>query len=423
METQTPGRPIAMIVLDGAGDALSPARGGTPFERAALPALDHLAANGYAGMLTPIAGGVTPETHSGLVNLLGYQLSPAEIPRGPIEALGCGLRIDDGDLALRVNFGTRDAETGLIADRRVCRSLSITEAEELSDAVQSKLTSALPDYQIALRVVREYRLCAVVCAPGRRFSDAVSNTDPAYPTEGAGIARLGPWMPLACRALDGSSAAQDTAQIVNSIIEVAEAVLETHPINAERSGRGEPAANCWLTRGPGAHLPRVTPLPKLMGGPVTMLVDLPIEAGVGHLVGADVRTYTIGTGRNPYGRLLDAIQGASEASALVVVHVKGPDEFGHDRDFVGKARCLESLDRELIQPLVDAELGATLVVTSDHATPCSSGFHSADPVPFVIFGERVPHRPAAAFTERACSLAAAQPIVGSALLSQASLRS
>src|SRR5258708_2566476 len=176
--------PIVILILDGAGDTVeSAAYAQSPFEQADLIGLDELVARGHAGALYPIRPGIEPETHSGMLNLLGYAFLPSEVPRGPIEALGCGMSVQQGDLVLRANFGTRDETTGRIADRRVCRSLSAAEARLLCADMVRALGSENPSYIFDMCVVRDYRACVVIRSRSGPLSDSISNTDPGYPTE------------------------------------------------------------------------------------------------------------------------------------------------------------------------------------------------------------------------------------------------
>jgi 2,3-bisphosphoglycerate-independent phosphoglycerate mutase len=399
-------RPIVMLILDGAADVPGcESYSVSPLAAAKTPGLDKLARNGHAGLLFPIGEGVEPETHSGMLNLFGYPLMPSEAPRGPIEALGCGLKVETGDLVLRVNFGTRDETTGLIADRRVCRSLSLDDAMTLCRDLVEHLRITISGYEVDMRVVREYRGCAVIHSKTIRLSQAISNTDPGYPTEGQQQHCDGGYEPIACRALNGTKSARQTADLVNDFVSRSEEFLREHPINRTRRAAGGPLANAILTRGPGCSLPNVDPISARFGVPFTLLADLPIESGVGLLVGCKVHNYLPGEDlEKTYRSLAEEIMRLALPDTVTVVHVKGPDEYGHDGDFHGKVRSIEEIDQWLIEPLSHDLLGRSIIiVTSDHATPCFFLTHTADPVPFVVAGNRVPHNGATRLTEQACA--------------------
>jgi 2,3-bisphosphoglycerate-independent phosphoglycerate mutase len=69
---------------------------------------------------------------------------------------------------------------------------------------------------------------------------------------------------------------------------------------------------------------------------------------------------------------------------VVYVHIKGPDEFGHDGDARGKKRNVELIDRDFFSSCVDLLGDVTMAVSCDHATPCTIKMHSADPVPLLV---------------------------------------
>jgi 2,3-bisphosphoglycerate-independent phosphoglycerate mutase len=83
---------------------------------------------------------------------------------------------------------------------------------------------------------------------------------------------------------------------------------------------------------------------------------------------------------------------ALEDHDLVYVHVEAPDEAGHERDARLKIRCIEDLDRRLVQRVLDGleerRLEAVVAVLPDHPTPVAHGKHVRDPVPVAIWDPR-----------------------------------
>jgi 2,3-bisphosphoglycerate-independent phosphoglycerate mutase len=60
------------LIIDGMGDLPSPELNGlTPLEAAYTPLFDHLAGNGFYGLVDPIKQGEIPNTHSGTGMLMG----------------------------------------------------------------------------------------------------------------------------------------------------------------------------------------------------------------------------------------------------------------------------------------------------------------------------------------------------------------
>src|ERR687891_133999 len=98
---------IVYIILDGLGDDPVEALGGkTPLEAARTPHLDGLAAAGLNGYVTTVGEGIAPESDIAVFAVLGYDPREYHSGRGPLESLGSGLEVADGDLAYRVNFAT-----------------------------------------------------------------------------------------------------------------------------------------------------------------------------------------------------------------------------------------------------------------------------------------------------------------------------
>ncbi len=82
--------------------------------------MDFLAKTGKTGLMYTVERGIAPESDVAVVSILGYDPFQYEVSRGALEALGAGITIKDGDLALRCNFATLGHENTII-DRRVAR--------------------------------------------------------------------------------------------------------------------------------------------------------------------------------------------------------------------------------------------------------------------------------------------------------------
>jgi len=77
---------------------------------------------------------------------------------------------------------------------------------------------------------------------------------------------------------------------------------------------------------------------------------------------------------------------------FVYVHLKGPDEPGHDGNAPLKREIVEAIDRSFFGPFLDGlDLSTVrIAVTADHATPCILKGHSDDPVPLLLSGAGIP---------------------------------
>src|SRR5215475_8357741 len=113
---------LVYVCLDGLGDDPNPELGGqTPLEAAHTPVLDRLAAQGSQGLVTTVGPNIAPESDIAVFAILGYDPRLEHPGRGVLEALGSGMDFHDGELAVRVNFATREGDQ--IVDRRVGRDL------------------------------------------------------------------------------------------------------------------------------------------------------------------------------------------------------------------------------------------------------------------------------------------------------------
>jgi len=85
---------------------------------------------------------------------------------------------------------------------------------------------------------------------------------------------------------------------------------------------------------------------------------------------------------------------------LVVVHIEAPDEAGHEGDIDGKIEAIQKIDEEVISRLL-ARRGEDLrvLIMPDHPTPIKVRTHTADPVPFLIWGKGIKPNGAKRFTE------------------------
>jgi 2,3-bisphosphoglycerate-independent phosphoglycerate mutase len=399
---------LLLAVIDGAADRpLSQLGGLTPLEYADTPCLDLLASRGACGAMYPIRRGVAPESDAAVMSILGYDPLAYSVGRGVLEAVGAGLKLRDGDLALRCNFVTVSGWE--VVDRRVGRSLTTEEALELAEAVERsvKLTSHPCDLEFKATV--GHRAVLILRGRGFKLSANISNTDPAYTRLGglsvaeARPSRMVRWS----EPLDGSLEARRAAEVVNEFTVRSREVLEAHPINARREAEGKPRANAILCRDAGDQLPKLEPLERRFGLRFACLADMPVEKGIAKLAGMEVEELPPPSGELEASYKLRAGRALSllEAYEAVYVHLKGPDEPGHDGDVERKVEAIELVDRAFFKPLLDSlDLSKAVVcVTSDHATPCSLKAHSDDPVPIAICGDGVEADEVSSFSERACA--------------------
>lgn len=387
--------PTLLLFVDGLADRPTRALSGrTPLDAAQLPTFDRLAREGRTGLGDPVAPGVVPDTAAGSLAIFGQ--SPRAIRRGPVEALGAGIDLAPGDIALRANFATLD-EAGRVIDRRAGRIREGTEelAEALDRVPFSEARDEWADYTIRVKPGTEHRLAVVLQGDG--LSPAVAGSDPG---DGA---PAGP--PLVPRAIDpAEAAAVKTARLLAHFEEHARKVLVDHPVNRRRRESGLPVANAILTRGAG----RIHRLQRLERGGVPL--EIACVSGDRTVLGlaAWMGAETI-TGPEMTANLDTDLPAKFAAAAralghddLVVLHVKGADIAAHDCRPDRKVAFLEALDRQLAR-FLEAWQGRPLriAVASDHATLSESGQHASDPVPVLLWGPGIEPDGTTTFAESA----------------------
>ena len=367
------------VLLDGCADRPVPSLNyTTPLEAAFTPNLDRIASRSRLGNVTTVGEGVAPESDIAVFNMLGYSFGKEYPGRGIVEAVGAGLEVRDGDLALRANLAS--AKGRRILDRRAGRNLTQEEADALAEDLKAiELTGATFEF----RATVSYRGVLVIRA-SVPLSAAVSNTDPAYArVAGFGAAResKGPESVMKCVPESKTEGAARAARLVNEFTAKAQRVLDSSDTNRSRVGAGKLPANLVLLRDAGDHLPRLPSFEQKYGMKGTALVEMPAEVGIARLLGMKMVAIK---DRKDIKEKESLFTSELRDGAVVYVHIKGPDEFGHDGDAGGKKRNIESIDRDFFGAVADRSGDIRLGVSCDHATPCTLKRHSADPVPLLV---------------------------------------
>ncbi len=397
---------ILLLVLDGVAD--DPKRGATSLELASIPGLDELARMSVAGGFYPIAPGIAPESDAAVLSLLGYDPEKYVVGRGLLEALGAGISIKEGyEVAFRANFATVDTSTRKLIDRRVGRSLSTEEARELAKALDGMELSGGGYARVVATV--GHRAVVVIGSKARKLSADVSNIDPAYERRGrisVAVRSFEPYVPR-CRPLVDSDEARETCRLIDEFVERSMEILDKHPVNLERASRGLLKANVLLLRDAEDHYPSIPPISQLYNGlRFGAVAEMPVEKGIARLVGMEVAEVPPPTPNkaSDYAQRLEKTLELLEKVDVVYVHLKGPDEPGHDGDKKRKVESIELIDKYFVQPLlkkVDLEKIA-IIVTADHATPPEVRSHTGDPVPLLLAYAKLKPDGLTRFTEKEC---------------------
>jgi 2,3-bisphosphoglycerate-independent phosphoglycerate mutase len=394
---------LVYVLLDGVGDLPHPSLNDlTPLDAAYTPNLDALARNGAMGSVISVGKGIAPQSDIAVFNMLGYSFRDGSyVGRGVVESIGCNIDFREGDLALRGNFATVD-ENLKVVDRRAGRVITVEEAKSICKTLSEKIRFSDTGASVKLEPTIAHRVVLRFRHDNMKLSDKITNTDPAYDkVEGMGIAKTVTGEDIyvqESQAQEDTEPAKVAAKMLNEFTTQTVQLLKDHPVNRARIASGKKAMNCILARDSGNRYPNVEPINKKYNMAIGGIVDMPVEIGISKVLG--IKMFQAGD-TNDYEKKASVAADALKSVNAIYVHIKGPDEFGHDGDARGKKKNIEDIDRRFFGTLMQElnNIDATIVVSGDHSTPCIKKGHSDDPVPLLVSGSRVKQDGSARFTE------------------------
>ena len=364
---------------DGMADYPIPELDGkTPLMVAKKPGMDRIAKEGRTGLFQTIAPGMLTGSAIANLSVLGYdaaELFHGTEGRGVLEAASLGIDLEQSDLALRVNLiciendKIRSHSAGHISNEEA--HALIRDAQEHFSSWPVRLYPGLSYRHVLIIPEGEFRL---ECFPPHDYVGT-------------------PWRDLAIRPMIPE--AKQTADLLNRLVEESQLLLENHPVNRKRRTEGKQPANSLWPWAPGMK-PSMQTLQERFGIRGAAITAVDLIKGMAIYAGMQTIPVEGATGlydTNFEGKA-DAALKALEEVDFVYIHVEAADEAGHERDLALKIRCIEDLDRRLIQRVLEGlerrGWESTVAVLPDHPTPIESGNHSRDPVPVAI---RSPHLP------------------------------
>ena len=392
---------IVYVLLDGVGDLPHPDLDGkTPLEAAVTTNMDKLAKNGVMGQVISVGKGIAPESDIAVFNMLGYKFQHSDYAgRGVIEAIGIGVDFKDGDLALRGNFATLDNEERII-DRRAGRTIERDDAEKISKEIENEIKFSNANTSVVVAPTIGHRII-VRLRDDKPLSSEITNTDPAYArVDGMGIAKaVSDFMRIEkCIPMEQTEDASNAAKLVNEFTEQSLEIMKKSDVNKQRSQKNKKLLNSILLRDAGNKYPNVKPINELHAINFSCIVDMPVEVGISNIL--EMKMFNAG-GLTDYEEKAKVAAQAMQTENAIYVHLKGPDEFGHDGDAIGKMKNIEEIDKRFFGTLLD-NIDVTkiaVMISADHSTPCINKGHSDDPVPLLISGDMITNDDSQRFTE------------------------
>ena len=236
--------------------------GKTPLQYANTPAMDTLARLGVTGRLKTVADGFHPGSEVANMAVLGYDLPTVYEGRGVLEAASMGVELQPGDMAMRCNLVCLEGD---LLKNHSAGHIKTEEADLLIQTLNAKLGSE----RIRFYTGVSYRHLLVIKGGDKRLVCTPPHDIP-----------LQPYRPNLIRA--EVTEAEETAALLNLLIERSQEVLKDHPVNIKRIQEGHDPANSIWPWSPGVR-PAMQTLKSLYGiqsSSVISAVDLIRGIGV-----------------------------------------------------------------------------------------------------------------------------------------------
>lgn len=377
-----------VILGDGMADEPLEALGGkTPLEYAHTPAMDELASKGEIGLVKTVPSSMKPGSDVANLSVLGYDPTRNYSGRSPLEALSVRVNMEPGDVIFRCNLVTLTEEEPYSEKTIVDHSsgeISTEDADVLLDAIREAFDSG----DIRFYTGTSYRAITVW-----KNGEVL---DMAQPHDHLGE-KIGQYLPKEA--------------LFREMMEKSFEILNNHPLNRKRAAEGKNKANSLWFWGAGTK-PSLESFEAKTGlkGAMISAVDLlkGIAVGTGMRV-IDVPGATGGLHTNYEGKANAAVKALLEEGAdFVYIHVEAPDEMGHQGSIENKLHAIEQLDSKVISAVKKAMDASgepyRMLITPDHPTPIRCRTHTSDPVPYILYDNRLESKKITCYNEKQAAL-------------------
>jgi 2,3-bisphosphoglycerate-independent phosphoglycerate mutase len=189
-----------------------------------------------------------------------------------------------------------------------------------------------------------------------------------------------------CLPLEETEDSKFTANLVNEFSDQSIEIMKESKINKNRQEQNKKQLSCILLRDAGNKYPDVIPINEKYAMKFSCIVDMPVELGISEVL--KMKAFEAG-GLTDYEEKARVAADAMKTQNAIYVHLKGPDEFGHDGDAIGKTKNIEEIDQRFFKTLVENidSSKVAIIISADHSTPCINKGHSDDPVPVLVSGD------------------------------------
>lgn len=375
-----------VFVMDGLGDRpIVEFKNKTPLEAAKTPNFNKIMKQSQCGLMYTLGRGKRPGSDTAHLSIFGYPIEEYYTGRGPIEAAGVGIKLEEGDVAFRGNFGTVDSDWKVL-DRRAGRIKDVTVFAQALDGLE------IDGVKFIVKPGTAYR--AGVVMRGKGLSNKITDADSH--NAGDNIHTV--------VAKDESKEAKFTAEVLNKFMRKSYEILESLEENKKRENHGELKANFLLLRGAGIcpQMPKF--IDKWGFRNACCIAGGGLYKGVGAFLGMDLINVPGATAQldtNLEAKFKATVE-ALKTYDFVFLHVKPTDSLAEDGNAIVKKEFIEKIDKYVsILNQVDEE--TLIVITADHSTACELKAHSADPVPILFHAKGIRNDGLKCFGERECA--------------------
>jgi len=381
-----------LLILDGLSDrGHASFAGQTPLQMAETPNLDRLTALGMTGLYHPLRLGIALPSEMAHLLLFGYDSE--DFPgRGYIEALGEGLPMDDGDVALLGRIFAVQKQQGLFMLTEEDPRLEQADCTVLQETVRT-----FSHQGVSVSFVPAGGIKGIVLLKGQ-VSAKITDSNPIY--EGRPLMEV---LPL--EGYEQDEKTRHTVQALNSYVRWSYRRLSAHPLNEQRKRSGLAPINVVGLQRAGQKKSAI-PFFDKWGFKALAVASGCLYRGLSrHL---SMEALQVKDTDNAQADLRERLETAHKARDydFVYVHTKVPDEAAHTKDPFIKKEAIEFLDGALAFALEEIvkDPETLLVVTSDHATNSSGAMiHSGEPVPLLLVGKYTWRDHSTRFDEIACA--------------------
>ena len=374
-----------LLIGDGMADNPVPALDGrTPLEAADKPFIDALAKKSQLGSVMNVPRGLPPGSDTAILSIFGCDPKVYFSGRSPLEAAGCDIRVEPGEISYRCNMvALEDTDAPFDEKRILSHSAGSIDGETSIRLI--KWLCAEPDFKAAMDA------CGVRIEPTPSFRHIAIQrggstegliADPPHDHLGEVIG------PLVVRG-------SENAMALRRLMVLANEKLEHHPVNEQRRAEGKlPANGIWIwAEGTAIGLPDFRARYGHWG---SVISAVPLVHGIGALCGlkkVEVEGATGEVDTNYAGKMEAAFACLSSDDDFLCLHIEAPDEATHNGSLDEKMLAIWQLDHLVANPLVtwleEKGMDFRLLMLSDHKTLMSTRGHDGDPVPWMLYDSRV----------------------------------